>query len=407
MGCCFKKKPEQLLNKEVPNNKEESSNVSDKLDNSNLNSSSASEVEATHFLPQKYLYNLPKSIPIEKLEYIINQTKRCLCKIILYKGGQSGHSTGFFCAFPFPDNVNRLPVLITNNHVLDQNDISINKKISFSLNNDIKHYSIIIDKSRKAYTNETFDITIIEIKETDNLDISLLEIDEDIFNSPLKFFIQKDIYLIQYPESKISEASPGIIKFIKEDYNLGHICQTEKGSSGSPIINIANYKVLGIHKGGSQNLNLNLGTFIKGAIDEFNKKYKEKESINPNFVVSLLLKEENQEEKNFQEIKKIKTELDEIKKNQKIEKIEYNIIKEINDKTVTFMTVDQKIIYSLPCNNNTVLVDLEKKLFEKFPEYKEIDPFFICKGKKINRYKTVKENGCGNGIILINEFNFD
>ena len=401
MGSCFKKKPRQLLNIEVSNNKEESSNVSDKLDNSNLNSSSASEVESTQFLPQKYLYNLPKSIPIEKLEYIINQTKRCICKIILNNGGKSGHSTGFFCAFPFPDNVNRLPVLITNNHVLDQNDISINKKISFSLNNDIKHYSIIIDKSRKTYTNETFDITIIEIKETDNLDISLLEIDEDIFNSPLEFFIRKDIYLIQYPESKISEASPGIIKFIKENYHLGHICQTEKGSSGSPILNITNYKVLGIHKGGSKKANLNLGTFIKGAIDEFNKKYKEKESVNSNFVVSLLLKEENQEEKNFQEIKKIKKELDGIKKKQEIGKIKYNENIEINDKTVTFMSVDQKIVYSLPCNDNTLLIDLEKKLYEEYPEYKEIQSYFIYGGVVINNFKTVKENGCGNGIILM------
>ena len=132
MGCCFTKNQEQLLlNKKVLDNKDAALNASNKIDNRNLYSSSANEVEENQFLPQKYLYNLPKSIPTEKLEYIIRQAKRCLCKINLNKGEKVGHSTGFFCAFPFPDNVSRLPVLITNNHVLDENDISIKKKYLF------------------------------------------------------------------------------------------------------------------------------------------------------------------------------------------------------------------------------------------------------------------------------------
>ena len=269
------------------------------------------------------------------------------------------------------------------------------------MNNDIKHYSIIIDKTRKIYTNKVFDITIIEIKETDNLDISLLEIDDDIFNSPLESFIKKDIYLIQYPKSKISEASPGIINFINENYLLGHICQTEKGSSGSPIINMENYKVLGIHKGGSENLNINLGTFIKVAIDDFNKKYKENKSANSNFVDSLLLNEENEEEKNFQEIKLLKEEINKIKEERK----EYI---EINDKTVTFINSTQSLHYSLPCNDNTLFVDLEKKFYEVYPEYNNDNQiFFICNGRTINRFKTVGENRCGNRTVIMSYYDYD
>ena len=43
--------------------------------------------------------------------------------------------------------------------------------------------------------------------------------------------------------------------------------------SGSPIINLINFKVIGVHKGRSEKKNINYGTFIKGPIDAFNKKF--------------------------------------------------------------------------------------------------------------------------------------
>ena len=44
------------------------------------------------------------------------------------------------------------------------------KKIKFSINNDEIDYEIEIDKSRKIYTNDKSDITIIEIKKLDKID---------------------------------------------------------------------------------------------------------------------------------------------------------------------------------------------------------------------------------------------
>ena len=54
-----------------------------------------------------------------------------------------------------------IPVLITNNHVFNEND---KKTIKLSINNEIKE--IDIDNSRKKYTNsnKNIDITIIKIK---------------------------------------------------------------------------------------------------------------------------------------------------------------------------------------------------------------------------------------------------
>ena len=71
------------------------------------------------------------------------------------------------------------------------------------------------------------------------------------------------------------EYSPGAIKKISLDsYNIEHYCPSEKGSSGSPIINLINYKVIGIHKGSKENSNFNLGTLIKEPIKEFNELNK-------------------------------------------------------------------------------------------------------------------------------------
>ena len=73
---------------------------------------------------------------------------------------------------------------------------------------------------------------------------------------------------------KKMEYSPGAIKNISLDtYIIEHFCQSEKGSSGSPIINLSNYKVIGMHKDPKKKSNFNLGTLIKGPIKEFNELY--------------------------------------------------------------------------------------------------------------------------------------
>jgi len=72
----------------------------------------------------------PIPVDIEGTKSILFQMENCICKIV--KGnGQKG--TGFFCKIPFPDEYNLLNVLITNNHVLNENDIKNNKIITFKI----------------------------------------------------------------------------------------------------------------------------------------------------------------------------------------------------------------------------------------------------------------------------------
>ena len=105
-------------------------------------------------------------------------------------------------------------------------------------------------------------------------DIIFLKIDEEILNDNQYInYKNADIYLLHYILGNKLEYSPGKIKVINENNgNIFHTCSTEEGSSGGPLLNSLNYKIIGIHKGSQ--IRINLGTVIKTPIEEFNKIFK-------------------------------------------------------------------------------------------------------------------------------------
>ena len=130
---------------------------------------------------EKYLKNYPVPISLENTEKIITQMRNNICKI--YINGNNG--TGFFCKIPFPDKNNLLTVFITNNHIINQDYLDKEENITISINND-KIIKTIKMKNIKKYTNEKYDITIIEIKKNeDNID-NYLELDEKIIENGLE-----------------------------------------------------------------------------------------------------------------------------------------------------------------------------------------------------------------------------
>ena len=109
---------------------------------------------------------------------------------------------------------------------------------------------------------------------------SFLELDDNIFDeNKMMSYKQTSVYLIHYPNGNNVEYSTGKIKNISLDkYEIEHFCETLKGSSGSQIINLTNFKVIGVHKG-SKTSNCNVGTFLKGRIEDFYLKNKERNKI--------------------------------------------------------------------------------------------------------------------------------
>ena len=194
-----------------------------------------------------------KPIPIKSLEIILEQMKKCVCKI--HSGKTKG--TGFFTKIHFKNSF--LPVLITNNHILGINDIMNGRNITISLNNEVTFKNILIDEKRKRYTNEILDVTIIELNEKKDDIKYFLTLDDQIlsgFNSKNtgqnnyfnNIYQNESLYLLNYLRGEEIFVSYGLLESIQMD-EINHKCSTDKGSSGSPILLLKSNKVIGVHHG--------------------------------------------------------------------------------------------------------------------------------------------------------------
>lgn len=245
-------------------------------------------------IKEKLLKDKPSIIPYESIEETLNQMNYNICKIKMEDGAQG---TGFFCKIPFPNKENLMPVLITNNHIISQESLSReNEIISLMVRNEQKVKNLNLN-NRINYTNQDYDITIIELKEKDDIQ-NFLELDDNIIDTILsnedndtsnRVYLKETLYILQYPEGKLS-VSYGILENISIDkkFNFNHSCSTKAGSSGSPIINLSTRKIIGIHKEGIQGNNYNRATFLNYPIRAFIK-----EKIKENYKNTIINKSSN------------------------------------------------------------------------------------------------------------------
>ena len=225
------------------------------------------------------LNQCPLPFSYDSTKKIIEQMEKDICKIKI--GNQQ--ASGFFCKIPFPNKDNLLPVFITNNHVINKDILNNNnEKISIIIKEEENIKKINLN-NRMKYTSEKYDTTIIEIKNEDNIK-NYLELDDTIIDNIIHIknknidYIDKTIYIIQYPEGILS-VSYGILINIFEDkkYTFNHKCRTKEGSLGSPILGLNN-KVIGIHKKGTKLFNL--GSFLDYPIKEFIQQFNNNNNKN-------------------------------------------------------------------------------------------------------------------------------
>ena len=203
------------------------------------------------------IVDCPDYVNIKRTEIILEQMKKSICKI---NKGNGERGTGFFCKIPYQNKI--LKVLITNYHIIDENYIKTKDKINLAINDNDNYINISLENDRKIYLSEfeKEDIAIIEIKDKEHSNkINFLELDNRLLNenSESIYTSENSIYIIQYPNANEACVSYGILKLIK-DHKLIHKCSTEKGSSGSPILNLKTNQVIGLHQ---------------GHLDESNKEY--------------------------------------------------------------------------------------------------------------------------------------
>ena len=232
-------------------------------------------------------------INIELLKNIIEQKGKSICKIIKK---EIPIGTGFLCNIIGHSITTK--ALITAYHVLGEDDLKLGNIVKITFDNNNENIKIIkINNQRFIYASEKDDITIIEIIDDDNLKkFNYLEIDKNIYNNNSDFnkeYNNKSICILHYPKGILLAYSDNIIIKIDENYMIYHLCSSEHGSSGAPILLLDTLKVIGIHQGNgyfdknifnkeevkkglilneNNNIYCNFGKIIKESIFNFNIK---------------------------------------------------------------------------------------------------------------------------------------
>ena len=193
----------------------------------------------------------------------INKFAPSVCKISI---GESV-ATGFFLKIK---KKKEYYFLVTNFHVISQQNVNSRLVILITLENK-KEINIKLEDDKriiKCY-DKPIDITINEILDIDGVKsfTDFLSYDRN-YEDGYEHYKNKDIFILQHPEGKDLECGMGkIINIIGNQFE--HSVDTDKGSSGSPIILISNSRVVGIHKKKLHNCKNNEGTFIGILIDKF------------------------------------------------------------------------------------------------------------------------------------------
>ena len=199
-----------------------------------------------------------------------------VCKIhLVFDNYRRGSGTGFFCYIPIGNE--KLTFMITCNHILNEKYLNNNDSIKIEINNELKE--INIKDNRKIYTNEEFNITIIEINSKKDKIKQFLDLDEAIFNED--FYDEKEFYILQFTPRENISVSYGSTLRKKKLFHYSYNCSTDNGSSGSPIFNFSNNKVIGWHIGNDKYSNFGgcLNLAIRDFIDSI-KNYKESDFSN-------------------------------------------------------------------------------------------------------------------------------
>ena len=135
--------------------------------------------------------------------------------------------------------------------------------------------------------------------------------------------------------------------------------------------------------------------FEEDQIKKYESLIKEQKSKLDKIIMQKELLQKSLKEK---EIIDLKNEIQQKQENNSFNKTFYTREQMI---ALNFISTDSTLHYAIPCLNKDLFVDVEKKLYDKFPEYKERNNNFLSQGKIVLKFKTVGENQLESGIPII------
>ena len=177
-------------------------------------------------------------VTFDNIQRISNQMEN---SIIIIKN-EISKATGFFCKVSYENKI--IPVLISNNDIINESIIK-NDKVIKGITKDGIEKIIQIPENKLVITNEQYGIIMIEINPEESELNYFLEIDDTFINEESNI-IKENIYIIHYPEidnEQKASVSFGILKKNIDDNDIEYYCNTNVGSSGSPILRISNNQI--------------------------------------------------------------------------------------------------------------------------------------------------------------------
>ena len=102
---------------------------------------------------------------------------------------------------------------------------------------------------------------------------------------------------------------------------------------------------------------------------------------------------------NKEEIVELYKKIDNLK--EKLSRYPFELLQGEQIISVIFISDDQNIHYSVICKNTDKFIRLEEKLYNDYPEYSDMDCFFMSNGKVISKFKSLDENNIQNSDIII------
>ena len=180
---------------------------------------------------------------IARIEFEIqDENKKKLLKV----------STGFFMKINIKEK--QYNFLITCYHTIKEKYIDANININVFYEKEGKEEKINIELNRNKRFIKCYDLldtTLIKIMKKDNIPEDKYLFPDFNYKNGYNHYENIQIFTAGYPENDEYKGeiftSAGLISRINET-DFEHSCDTEKGSSGSPLIN-SNKHVIGIHYG--------------------------------------------------------------------------------------------------------------------------------------------------------------
>ena len=158
------------------------------------------------------------------------------------KDNENNLSICFFCYIKYKKR--NIPVMISNNKVINEKYLSNNNGIKILINNEIT----TIKFGKAKYINKDYDLSIIQIIENNLININILDIDENLLeNESELYYDKKTIYIFNINNENSISVSYGVIKDINNS-EIKYLSYKNLTNERWPIFSSFNNKIIAIYQ---------------------------------------------------------------------------------------------------------------------------------------------------------------